>query len=373
VIAQLITGLIFFAGGASAPASEADAESILKKYQEIKGDIVSHEEKKRKVLADLFTVTLGMKKINKRRELLMNEKHHVETRIKKAAAALQGLAVDLNEQRGLLRSRMRGLYKFNGQSAMRLIFSSQTPADLDRNLKMVKIVADKDYLLIRSYEKNLRSFSRETRVLESHKRRLSAIESELKNHEKELVAQQNEKSRILEGIDKQTLSQLVRLERIRIESSKISSVLSDPTFKLPNSFLELRGKLAKPVDGKVVQGFGIIEDRKYGIKLRSKGILIAVSPGTEVKSVFGGDVLFSDVVPGLGKTLILGHGDHYYTVYGNNSDLSVKKGQRVKAGDVIGYTGSSWHQRSPGSYFEIRHFSDLIDPEEWFEKRGRNL
>ncbi len=349
-------------------AGENDADGLIRKYKEIKGDIINQEEAKRKVLADLFKVTLGMKKINKRREHLMNEKHYVETRIHETSTALDELKGDLDEQRGLLRARMRGLYKYNGQNVMRLIFSSQTPSDLDRNLKILKIVADKDYILIRAYEKNLATYSRESKKLQGHRTRLASIETELKSHENDLLVQQNEKNRIVEGFDKTTISQLLKLERIREQSSKISQVQSDPTLRITQSFFEARGKLNKPVDGELLQGFGLLEDLNHGVKLRFKGIYVGAPVGTEVRSVFAGEVLFNDVVPGLGPTLVLAHGDHYYTVYGNNSEVFVRRGQRVSTGDVIGRSGSNWHQMNTGSYFEIRHFSDLIDPGDWFDK-----
>lgn len=346
-------------------AAEVDAESLFRKYKEIKGDIITHEEEKRHVLADLFTVTLGMKKINKRRELLMNEKHYVETKIEQTTEALDKIKTDLDGQRERLRSRLRGLYKFNGQGAMRLIFSSQTPADLDRNLKILKILADKDYVLIRSYEKNLTAYSKQTGKLEIQKKRLLNIESELQVHEKQLMAQQTEKNRIVEGIDRETLSQLLSLEKIRDQSSKVNQAQVDPSLKIGQAFFEAKGKLEQPVAGTIIQKFGLIEDPRYGIKLRSKGVFIEAELGAEVKSVFGGEVMFSDNVPGLGKTLILSHGDRYYTVYGNNSELAVRKGQRISEGEIVAHAGPPWHYDRPGIYFEIRHFSDFIDPEEW--------
>ena len=370
---QLLVGTLVFTSVLSS-AAEIDAESLFRKYRETKNDIINHEEQKRKVLADLFTVTLGMKKINKRRELLMNEKYYVETRIAQTTQALDKIKSDLDGQRERLRSRLRELYKFNGQGAMRLIFSSQTPSDLDRNLKIIKILADKDYVLIRAYEKNLAAYSKQTDRLEAQKKRLLAIESELKGHEEQLIAQQDEKNRIVEGIDRETLVQLISLERIRDESSKVNQSQMDPGLKINQAFFEAKGKLEMPAKGSIVQGFGIIDDMKYGIKLRSKGVFIEVEPGAEIKSVFDGEVMFSDNVPGLGKTLILSHGDRYYTVYGNNSSLAVRKGQRIAMGSVVAHAGAPWHHNRSGVYFEIRHFSDFLDPEEWFAKGlGGNL
>jgi hypothetical protein len=38
----------------------------------------------------------------------------------------------------------------------------------------------------------------------------------------------------------------------------------------------------------------------------------------------------------------------------------------------LGHTGPAWHHLAAGSYFEIRHFSDFLDPNEWFEKKDKH-
>jgi septal ring factor EnvC (AmiA/AmiB activator) len=78
-------------------------------------------------------------------------------------------------------------------------------------------------------------------------------------------------------------------------------------------------------------------------------------------------VAFIGRVSGFGKTMVVDHGDHYYSVYSFLSEALVNQGERLKEQQLIAKSGESWAQGS-GMYFEIRHFSDAVDPNDWFSK-----
>ncbi len=87
-----------------------------------------------------------------------------------------------------------------------------------------------------------------------------------------------------------------------------------------------------------------------------------------MKAIFSGTVAFADEVPGFGTTVIIDHGDHYYSVYSHNKKLFVKPGESIKEQQVIGHSGRSAINLADGLYFEIRHFSEPLDPQSWLVK-----
>src|SRR5690606_33537516 len=95
----------------------------------------------------------------------------------------------------------------------------------------------------------------------------------------------------------------------------------------------------------------------------SKGLLYRVPSKTVIKSVHEGRVAFTGPVDGHRLLVVLDHGDHYYTVYGMSDKVLVKKGDKVKGGESLAET-------SEHAYFEIRHFSDAIDPRPWLVEEG---
>ncbi len=62
---------------------------------------------------------------------------------------------------------------------------------------------------------------------------------------------------------------------------------------------------------------------------RHNGIDIAIPIGTPVKAADGGVVIFSGDKGGYGRCVIIDHGANMSTLYGHNSTLLVKKGDKV--------------------------------------------
>jgi murein DD-endopeptidase MepM/ murein hydrolase activator NlpD len=105
-----------------------------------------------------------------------------------------------------------------------------------------------------------------------------------------------------------------------------------------------------PVKGEVVTHFEMKQNN-----VRSKGIVIRAPEGESVLAARSGKVSFSDdKVKGMGRVIILDHGDGFATVYAHNSANLVKAGDTVRQGQRIARVGTSGRADSPRLYFEIR-------------------
>jgi len=60
--------------------------------------------------------------------------------------------------------------------------------------------------------------------------------------------------------------------------------------------------------------------------------------------------------------VVLDHGFGYQTLYGHMTRVNVEQGQEVKAGDLIGYMGSTGRSTGPHVHYEIRKDGIDIDP-----------
>lgn len=84
------------------------------------------------------------------------------------------------------------------------------------------------------------------------------------------------------------------------------------------------------------------------------GIDLRAATGTPVYAVSDGTVMEAKDNPtGYGLYVALYH-DDFGSLYAHLSKLLVKKGQRVKAGDIIGYSGNTGASTGPHLHFEIR-------------------
>jgi murein DD-endopeptidase MepM/ murein hydrolase activator NlpD len=93
------------------------------------------------------------------------------------------------------------------------------------------------------------------------------------------------------------------------------------------------------------------------------GIDIGAPTGTPIKAAAGGVVKVSEKADGAyGWRIVVDQGDDVFTWYAHLSELNVKEGQTVKAGDVIGSVGTTGLATGPHLHFELRIGSKPIDP-----------
>jgi murein DD-endopeptidase MepM/ murein hydrolase activator NlpD len=121
-------------------------------------------------------------------------------------------------------------------------------------------------------------------------------------------------------------------------------------------------KMAWPVSGKVTSGFGRRGKRRF-----HAGIDIPMPKGTPIVAALDGIVL--DVgtsknrqYRGYGNTALIGHGNGIITLYAHCQSVSVKKGQAVRQGEVIGLVGNTGRSTTPHVHFEVRKDGKAVNP-----------
>jgi murein DD-endopeptidase MepM/ murein hydrolase activator NlpD len=113
-----------------------------------------------------------------------------------------------------------------------------------------------------------------------------------------------------------------------------------------------------PVKGRIIAGFG---QRPNGAQ--NDGINLAVPEGTPVKAADDGVVAYAgNELKGYGNLVLIRHSNGYVSAYANASELTVKRGDRVKRGQVIAHAGQTGNVTSPQLHFEIRKGSTPVDP-----------
>lgn len=140
---------------------------------------------------------------------------------------------------------------------------------------------------------------------------------------------------------------------------------------LSGSFASQKGKLPSPLSHTYViaLGFGRQQHRSVSnLEVDNPGIDLESSKGATARAVFDGTVSAVFVQEGLGHVVLVRHGN-YLTVYANVESLKVKKGDKVKTGDVIGTAGASDVNPSRSLlHFEIRKEREKLDPRQWLKR-----
>jgi murein DD-endopeptidase MepM/ murein hydrolase activator NlpD len=93
-----------------------------------------------------------------------------------------------------------------------------------------------------------------------------------------------------------------------------------------------------------------------GKKRPHRGVDYAAAIGTPIKASGDGKVIHVGRKGGYGKTIIIQHSSRYTTLYGhlNGYRRGIKRGARVRQGDIIGYVGKTGLSTGPHLHYEFR-------------------
>ena len=223
---------------------------------------------------------------------------------------------------------------------------------LERELTDIRKI-DKEKLSRKKWlEQRRRVRNKELGNLKRDRQKMSVALSQRKK-----AAQQMES--IISRLERERVARIAELERRRKEMELLGSV----------PFKELKGKLPWPIEGKVISRFGTYQNPNLKTVTENTGIDIHGSEGTEVRSIYDGIVTTVTYIRGYGNTVILDHGDGFYSVYTHVTDVEVEENSYVNARDIIAHVGDSGSLEGTKLHFEIWGNKDKLNPELWLKKR----
>ena len=149
------------------------------------------------------------------------------------------------------------------------------------------------------------------------------------------------------------------------EANAPAARADDYNTPLGTDFRSTRGRLPWPAEGYVAKPFGRqAHPTLEKVEVDNHGVDIRTDPGAEVRSVFEGEVVGLQQVPGYHAMVILQHGD-YYTVYSRLTDVRVKLGGRIGTRDVLGRAAVDPETGASEVHFEVWRGKGAEDPVGW--------
>jgi len=123
----------------------------------------------------------------------------------------------------------------------------------------------------------------------------------------------------------------------------------------------------KPVIGEVefTSGFGVRVDPFLGRPAMHTGLDFRAQTGDPVRVTANGKVVNAGWSGGYGRMVEIDHGNGLSTRYGHLSEISVKIGDSVKIGQVVGLVGSTGRSTGPHLHYETRIDGEAVDPQKF--------
>ncbi len=327
-------------------------KEISKKEQEIKTkkkEIEKLKKYEKNILNDLILLNNKINKIEneiKEYQKRLDELKKYESNINRN---IQKLKKDLNKNRYYLNSIINILWK----TYLHQHFLS-TPNNYDYLTLKLKWLTS----LYKAYNKKLEEIYIQESTLKRKKEELKKTKQQIK---RQIQLIENKKDELL----KNKMLLFTKLKEIRAQTIQKKNELDE----IIETVEEIKYKLRILEKKKFCQAKGILPwpvNQKY-FKKHRKGIIIKTNKLAPVLACFWGKVVYTGKLRGFGDVVIVFHGNSYYTLYAFLSKTTVKTGDEVKQGDIIGLAGFCPYLKASGIYFEIRHGKDSLDPVKWLK------
>ena len=280
------------------------------------------------------------------------------------------LETALKSQRDALAALLRSAYALGRNEELKLLLQQNDVAAIARVLAYNRYFQRARVGRIDQLSADLEDLAKVQESIRTKTAELEATRNARAAEGDKLETERSERETLVEELDSKLKEQGARVAALGKDEKALTSLiekLRDVFADIPKQlsgaepFASQRGRLAPPVAGKVVRGFGAVDESGR----KSSGLLLAAKSGTAVHAVSHGRIVFADWLRGYGLMIIVDHGDGYLSLYGCNETLLKDVGDWVNAGETIATSGASGGQKTPGLYFEVRAKGQPVDPKAW--------
>ncbi|MEO0093503.1 MAG: peptidoglycan DD-metalloendopeptidase family protein [candidate division WOR-3 bacterium] len=350
-------------------ASRQELEKTREKLREVQEYLKNLEEEERSVLAriegfeqKIYLTQKLIQELKKVQTLTEQEINSIKLSIRNTEAKIEKRTKDLA-------ARLVTIYKYGRLFPLEVLLSARSMPDVYKRMVYLRIIAQDDQTAMQ--ELNILKEN-----LEVQKKNLSKKLAELTQLRAE---REKERLSLKKSLDLET-KLLKKVRTTKEEKRTMELELQEAAAKLEKLIAELerkrrerklaigthpleinKGRLPWPYRGNVVANFGSQVHPKYKTKTRNTGIDIECPRGSVISAIGAGRIVYADRFMGYGNLVIIDHGDGYYSLYSNLSEMFVSVGMNVEPGQRIGKVETNLH-------FELRKEGQPVDPLEWLAK-----
>ena len=304
-------------------------------------------------------------------------------RLDRSSAELILTEDNLAERRAVLERRLVDIYKRGALYTFQALLAAESFGDLLSRYKYLYLTSRQDRALVgdveklrnrvveqrddlldvrkqldRTREEREAEYTKFSELVEARARRLSQLRRTARTTEQRLSELQKDESRLNDL--------LASLERARRDEVRAPGGAAPVPGSITTADI---GRLDWPVEGAIVYRFGRDTLPSGGI-IRWNGIGIAAEAGSPVKAVESGKVRLVGQFGTYGLTVVLEHGNGYYSVYSHLQSAEVQLSATVSRGQTIGTVGGENSDYGPHLHFEIRGENQVaLNPVDWLRKR----
>jgi septal ring factor EnvC (AmiA/AmiB activator) len=297
--------------------------------------------------------------------------------LQKAESEAQDVARRLARTERAMAIRANALYRTGRLGVMPVLFAADGLRDFLSRVQALRRLLSHDATLLAQHRAESRALveSREKAALAADER--EAARAAFQERSGELRAERARKQKLVSQLGASRARERAALAELETAARALEeTVAALPSGDLAGgildgpSFSSQKGRLPYPVHAPIARDFGRVVDSEFKTETFRKGADFDAPAGTPVRSVAAGHVRYAGRFRGYGNTVIIDHGEDYFTVSAHLSRIDVEVGDPVQARAGIGEVGDSGSLSGAHLYFEVRRGAEPLNPERWLDGGG---
>lgn len=385
----------------SSSAIKSEIKEIKKEKAEIDAQIAELESQLKDNLEDMQDIVDQKNLIDQEISLLYSQMTNIEQQIVAYSELIADKQDELDAAQAHLaqlqkqnKERIRAMEKNGGLSYWSVIFKANSFADLLDRLRMVQEIADADRQRLEEMSAAAEVVAEAKVSLEEEKAGLEAVRLELDAAQAELEIKRAEADQLLADLIARGEEYEALVEEAEAAAGELGEELTELNKELTaaqrQEYLDYLASLPPPSSAgsssgtggtaleasqsagltwlkpcsytKVSSAYGWRDHPVYGDRRFHYGIDLAAASGTPIYATRAGTVSQANYSSSGGWQVYIDHGDGFSSRYLHMTHYVVSKGQKVSAGQLIGYVGSTGTSTGPHLHFGIYYNGKAQNP-----------
>ncbi|MDX1493768.1 MAG: peptidoglycan DD-metalloendopeptidase family protein [Longimicrobiales bacterium] len=291
------------------------------------------------------------------------------------------------ESQAVLYRRLRDIYKMGPMRTIQVLLGADSFTDLLNRYRYLQKIAAFDRALVERVRTLEAELAEQNNALRERMALLGSLRQDRLTEVVQLRSVESERQAAIRQFRAREESATSRIQELEADEQRMTDMVAELEARrreleaarrsgAASISAEDAGSLEWPLEGDIIYRFGR-DQRPNGTVIRWNGIGIAAPTGTPVRAVKAGTVAYAGPFEGYGPTVMLSHGNGFYTLYLYLEEIGVVEGRQVAPGQVVGTVGGEDTPEGPHLEFQIRapreRNGDPLaqDPLQWLRARNQ--
>ena len=376
-------------------APDTSLNTVNAKILKLKKNLQSNQHQHNQQETELANTDKKIARIVVELKTLENRLRLKKAELTDSKVMLASLEANLLTQKNLLGQQLRASYQLGQYEYLQLLLNQQNPSKTFRLITYYRYIQASRLATLAEIKNTEAEILKKQAIFAEQVAELNDLYKKQQASKALLEKTQHSRQKMMQTLKQKILTQSSQLkeyesDRKRLEalvlklkartSSKTSvpaskpasssvlhlvhSVFSSKAPAISGSFRQSQHHLMWPTNGRILNR-ALVPILHH--ESRYNGVFIVAREGQPVMAIYPGKVVFASWLKGFGLLVILDHGQGFMTLYAGNQTLYRKRGDSVKAGDLIANVGHTGILSQSGLYFEIRYNGRPVNPLQWLQ------